>query len=118
MITFITFGMTSFDSDKDESDEIAGRASVAGEDNRTSLISYSSPSMFKSTEPVCFGELCFLGLQERRSADVIAQSMCQVRILHRAIFLKTLQEHGEALRLNEMSEFLEIRYHKVILPYQ
>lgn len=67
-------------------------------------------SLNNSSDPVCFGELGFFGLQETRSATVVAATICQVRVLFRAVFLQSLHTHGESLRLSEMQQFLQKRY--------
>jgi len=58
--------------------------------------------------PVCFGELGLLGLAQVRSADVRCLSVCQVRVLYRSVFLRSLEEHGECLK--SMASFFEKRY--------
>jgi CRP-like cAMP-binding protein len=57
-----------------------------------------------SLDAECFGELSFFGVRSCRTASVVAQTMCQVAVLHRDTFMQTLQECGETLRLSEMSQ--------------
>mmetsp|Transcript_100022 Transcript_100022/g.173584 ORF Transcript_100022/g.173584 Transcript_100022/m.173584 type:complete len:1371 (+) Transcript_100022:74-4186(+) len=58
--------------------------------------------------PICFGELGLLGMQQVRSATVVAQTVCQMRVLYRKMFLRSLEEHGESL--SSMAHFFEQRY--------
>lgn len=60
--------------------------------------------------PVCFGELSFLGIQQPRTATVIAKSVCQVRVLWRPVLVHALEEHQEALHADDMGSFLAERY--------
>mmetsp|Transcript_40815 Transcript_40815/g.75939 ORF Transcript_40815/g.75939 Transcript_40815/m.75939 type:complete len:1164 (-) Transcript_40815:27-3518(-) len=72
-------------------------------------------STYKSSpDPVCFGELGFFGMQHHRTASVVAQTVCQVRVLFRSVFLQKLQDHGESLHLQDMSKFMAERYDKAI----
>lgn len=73
-----------------------------------SSIGVDTASTEVEDSPVCFGELGLLGVQQVRSATVVAQSVCQVRVLYRAAFLRTLEETGEAL--HEMKAFFQKRY--------
>jgi CRP-like cAMP-binding protein len=62
-----------------------------------------------SQEPVCFGELGFFGVSDIRTSSVVAQTVCQVRVLYRDVFLKTLEEYGETLHSTEMNQLLQER---------
>lgn len=62
------------------------------------------------SEAVCFGELGLLGLQDIRTATVVAQTVCQVRVLYRQVFLKELETHSQGLETQHMSKFLDSRY--------
>mmetsp|Transcript_28220 Transcript_28220/g.62405 ORF Transcript_28220/g.62405 Transcript_28220/m.62405 type:complete len:924 (-) Transcript_28220:133-2904(-) len=48
--------------------------------------------------PTCYGELGLLGVKKTRQASVMAESVCQVRILHRSVFLKLLEEQHDAVQ--------------------
>lgn len=66
--------------------------------------------ILEEDELVCFGELGLLGLQERRSATVAADSVCHLRVLHRSVFLRILESHGESVRLSQLMQFFQDRY--------
>jgi len=53
-------------------------------------------------EPICFGELGLLGLQEINTASVCVDSHCHVRILHRSFFLEILDKHNESIEATGM----------------
>lgn len=70
----------------------------------------SDSSASEDQGPVCFGELGLLGMQEVRTATVVVQSVCHVRVLYRDNFLKTLQSNSESLQMEQMRGFFENRY--------
>lgn len=65
----------------------------------------------EAEEPVCFGELGLLGIQQLRTASIVAHSICQVRVLYRSAFMKALEDHHESLDMARLSDFLKKRYH-------
>eukprot|EP00929_Paragymnodinium_shiwhaense_P009443 TRINITY_DN11361_c0_g1_i1.p1 TRINITY_DN11361_c0_g1~~TRINITY_DN11361_c0_g1_i1.p1 ORF type:complete len:1357 (+),score=337.85 TRINITY_DN11361_c0_g1_i1:163-4233(+) len=60
-----------------------------------------------SSRPTCYGELGLLGIQDQRSATVVAYSICQVRILYRDPFIKALEGNRECLDSNEVELLLK-----------
>jgi len=58
--------------------------------------------------PIVFGELGLLGMQQVRCATVLAQSVCQVRVLYRSVLMKCLEESGESLV--SMNDYMQKRY--------
>ena len=68
------------------------------------LVGTQDPS--QSGGPVALGELGLLGLEEARSATVVAASACFCKVLKRAIFVKLLVESNESLNLRMMNELL------------
>lgn len=64
----------------------------------------------EAVEPVCFGELCLLGMQKTRTACIMAVSTCQVRMLHRNAFTMALEESHQCLDTQRMQDFLTARY--------
>jgi len=59
---------------------------------------------------VCFGELGLLGMQESRTATVIAESICHMRIMYRPVFCKLLDEGQESIQTSQLMQFILERY--------
>eukprot|EP00927_Polykrikos_kofoidii_P066579 TRINITY_DN62150_c0_g1_i1.p1 TRINITY_DN62150_c0_g1~~TRINITY_DN62150_c0_g1_i1.p1 ORF type:complete len:1115 (+),score=222.94 TRINITY_DN62150_c0_g1_i1:97-3441(+) len=59
---------------------------------------------------LCFGELGLIKLQKVRSASIVAQTVCHVGIVFRPLFVKTLDNHGEALNPRNMVKIFADRY--------
>jgi len=68
------------------------------DDSEVMLASATTPVKEAETAPPCYGELGLLGVKKVRQASVIAESVCQIRILHRSVFLKLLEVGGDALQ--------------------
>jgi len=64
----------------------------------------------RSYEPICFGELALLGMQESRSASVAAETCCHMRILYRQNFLQALESRSEAVHISNVTTMLQDRY--------
>jgi CRP-like cAMP-binding protein len=54
--------------------------------------------------PRCFGEQGLLGLTTVRTATVRVAQIAHVRVLHRPVFQKILEEHSEYLRMGEFAK--------------
>lgn len=61
----------------------------------------------RSGDPVCFGEQGLLGTTSVRSATVRATQATHLRVLHRPVFLKILEECHESLHMDKMSRVLD-----------
>lgn len=60
-------------------------------------------------EPPCLGELGLLGMEPLHGTTVTAQSVCVVRIVHRPVFLRALQERGDVATHQAITEMAQAR---------
>lgn len=95
--------------------EISGKvireAAVDVSDTRTfrGMARYSLKDVPKdhlkvSNDPGLFGISNVLGLAQTNSGTVVAESVCQARILHRPTFLSVIEEFGQSLQLSGMAK--------------
>mmetsp|Transcript_55834 Transcript_55834/g.104978 ORF Transcript_55834/g.104978 Transcript_55834/m.104978 type:complete len:1241 (-) Transcript_55834:3-3725(-) len=57
------------------------------------------------SEGMCFGELAVLGISDLRTATIIADTVCDLRVLNRTSLLKALSQFpDESARLQEIAE--------------
>jgi len=54
-------------------------------------------NMATQSAPAVFGDLCLLGIRTTRSASIRALSVCQARVLHSSLFLRTVNAMNEVI---------------------